>query len=454
MNEVLYLIGAIILTAAITMLITRQLLTRRMLSGPETTQPPVTDQDHFVVSNAAGTPEVQILAESEESPLPAVRVDSWALDSEDDRLLVIHRSYPSGSGTPLPEKLTTAISPIVERLPSLASDTKGMAKDCYKIVFKPEITKGLRSGTLELMRSDEVAGGFRLNAINKSGKVVVGQGSVVRVGKALRVATAGFQVASFVAGQAHLAQINERLKAIESKVDDVLNFLRDTRSGRLSGSIQYFRNQISYALVDNLHQLDVVALNDRVEAAEHWCLGMIITAKGELERYEQDVRTLRLNRWLKTAKTDERQLRKKRDQCFDAARVLLMALEVRVLANELKATLLMDYGLTIKRRDECQRGLTEAMERLKRLAGLLNNRSVELRGAFRRRKALKSLKKTIIMGTGNQLTASIKQCNSMQETLRSGIQFEGDRNQLLSTGVCIEVTRGEDGSWRGRQLTE
>lgn len=106
-----------------------------------------------------------------------------------------------------------------------------------QVVFKPEIQEGLKSGAYTLMRTDD--GETLADAVNKTTGRVVGKGRLIESGKIRQLAAVGFQMVSIAVAQAHLAEIAEGMRAINSKLDSITNRLEANDLAEIEGSIAY-----------------------------------------------------------------------------------------------------------------------------------------------------------------------------------------------------------------------
>ena len=112
-----------------------------------------------------------------------------------------------------------------------------------EVVFKKNIAAGLKTGEYELMKT---ATGERLADavdIGRSGKPVVGKGRLIESGSGKQLAAGAFQLLSIAVAQAHLAEINDNLKAISDSIDDLTSRLEDRYKGVKDGNIKYLRSK-------------------------------------------------------------------------------------------------------------------------------------------------------------------------------------------------------------------
>lgn len=97
---------------------------------------------------------------------------------------------------------------------------KGLANipgKTLEITFKPEVTKGLKNGTFELLRTKN--GEILTDAIDKKGKIV-GKARV-KSNSIKQITSAGFQLLSFAVAQSHLDEITSKLRKIEDLCKEI-----------------------------------------------------------------------------------------------------------------------------------------------------------------------------------------------------------------------------------------
>jgi hypothetical protein len=113
-----------------------------------------------------------------------------------------------------------------------------------EVIFKPEIQAGLKKGTLVLMTTKD--GETLADAIDATTKRVAGKGRLVEGGKVRQLASAGFQLLSIAVAQAHLAEIADGLRALNSKLDSITNRLESNDVAEIEGPIGYIRELATF----------------------------------------------------------------------------------------------------------------------------------------------------------------------------------------------------------------
>lgn len=135
-------------------------------------------------------------------------------------------------------------SPAISRLRQLALDSGKAAVflpgQTLQVVFKPEIQKGLQNGAYTLMKTKQ--GETLADAVSTSSSKIVGKGRLTQSGKVRQFAAAGFQLVSIAVAQAHLAEIAEGMRALNTKLDSITNRLEANDIAEIRGSIDYVRS--------------------------------------------------------------------------------------------------------------------------------------------------------------------------------------------------------------------
>ena len=140
----------------------------------------------------------------------------------------------------------------LNRVTHLTSDlfkgAVGIPNKTVKIVFSPEIQKGLSDGTYKLMqtKTKEVLA----DAIDNSTKKIVGKGRIIQGGKVRQLASGAFQLASIAVAQSHLADIERSLGAIKDSISEVLSRLENEDKARITGAFDYL-NEIALDIKNN-----------------------------------------------------------------------------------------------------------------------------------------------------------------------------------------------------------
>lgn len=191
---------------------------------------------------------------------------SFSLDPDDEKL-------PTIKITELPAKtrMTSAGVSVVgkssEALLHLIPESVDLSKPAlYKLVLPKELAGGIRTGALHLAPSKDVAGGYRLLVTN--GHHIQGHGTIVKAGKAAKIASASFQVVSFAVGQAHLQDISQKLFELEEGLKDVREYLEEGTLADIRGNQKYMEQVAKSVLSGELDEGNQDRIWDQLETID------------------------------------------------------------------------------------------------------------------------------------------------------------------------------------------
>ena len=259
----------------------------------------------------------------------------------------------------LPDGLTKHLGPLLERVPTAADTAQDLVSETYRVASSPELLEGVQDGSLEMMRSQEVQNGLRLNVVSKKGGEVVGQGNLVPKSKVLKLASAGFQLASFATGQVHLAQIDKRLEELNKGVQDVRKHLENQQEGELHGKLRYLRKITTQLRNDSLVEVDVATVNNQLETIERETLELGAAIQKEIQQRRQELKEIKLGGMTKTAKQEADKLSDHSERYTETLRRYQLVFWARLVAVELKAMLPVDQSIIAHRREEIRNDLRE-----------------------------------------------------------------------------------------------
>lgn len=135
------------------------------------------------------------------------------------------------SSSELAKRSTHLISDIVK-------GSIGIPNKTVEVVFKPEITKGLKEGTYVLMQTKN--GETLADAVDAAGKKIVGKGRIVEGGKLKQLSVGAFNLLSIAVAQSHLASIESSLSDIKGQLKDIKDKLSANDYSELKGAIDYY----------------------------------------------------------------------------------------------------------------------------------------------------------------------------------------------------------------------
>jgi len=104
-----------------------------------------------------------------------------------------------------------------------------------ELCFKADVQSKLNSGAAEMMKTKN--GEVLADAV--SNNRIIGKGRIIEGGRFKQMASAGFQLLSVAVAQSHLSDINDELKTISSKLEQVLEKLDSNDKTKIRGAISY-----------------------------------------------------------------------------------------------------------------------------------------------------------------------------------------------------------------------
>lgn len=135
------------------------------------------------------------------------------------------------SGSDLAKRSTHLISDVFK-------GSIGIPNKTVELVFKPEIAKGLKDGSYVLMQTKN--GETLADAVDATGKQVVGKGRVVQGGKLKQLSVGAYNLLSIAVAQSHLASIESSLSDIKGQLKDIKDKLNSNDYSELKGAIDYY----------------------------------------------------------------------------------------------------------------------------------------------------------------------------------------------------------------------
>ena len=278
------------------------------------------------------------------------------------------------------DELKTHLNSWLQNAPNLASSAVGMLANTYALKLDPSLAKGIADGTLSMMSS--LQGGVRGQVVDKSG-IVRGAASFVSLGGVQGIATAAmaWQLVSMVAMPYYLLNINANLERLSSRLEQIKSFLEQKEYALLAGNLAYLRN----IQADLKHQPDVVALqtfHHQFETIERETLQVLSFLDRRLNQTAEQFAKVNLEKAFFVFR-DDNKVKVLRDLVTDfesQSESYLLALSVRTLAAQLKASLTGGYNLGMSRLESTVELLPGWQVRQDNFYDLVQKRAVELDG--------------------------------------------------------------------------
>jgi hypothetical protein len=363
-------------------------------------------------------------------------------------------SESSSSSTVLPPEISRGLSSIIEELPQAIDTGLDIAKPQYRVFLKKSFREGVQNGSLEMMKSNGPAGGFRLNVINGETKKIVGQGSIVRSGKWRRYLSGGFQIVSFVAGQSHLAEISQRLNQIETTTEDIRDHLADERQGALKGKIKYMKEVLQTLREADLAPEEVTTFNNQLETVERETLEVIEALSEEFDRRGlaiEDLDPEEFKLFWRLSKNKE-QTTDEIDRYSSTVRRLETALWVRLIAAELKTYLPIDHQLLCRRRQSVRDMIKHIRVQHQESIDTAKEKASQLKGSVATEETTQAVREEVDERIEESFGPIKTRLEKMDAIARKGANVLKKRDQLLEQELELELIQKKDGSYQARMI--
>ena len=255
-----------------------------------------------------------------------------------ENLIEIARATESPSGGKRPSVLTPTatekLSRLVQSVVGEGGKTAMAQAGTYILKFSPEILRGLKDGTLEMVRNQN---GLRAIVRSTSGaKQYVANATLESpLGSPTSVALLAWQVAAIVTAQKYLADIDQKLGILQGAMTEVLDWLADQERGMLIGNYQYLTRIRSALTSQDYNENDLREFSSQLEHIDRECLQVQCSAHERLKRYKSDILVHAKKKI--SAEQAISEITSLDDNCNRAVQVILMTLQIRCLTLELKA---------------------------------------------------------------------------------------------------------------------
>ncbi len=324
---------------------------------------------------------------------------------------------------PLGQGLIDNLQPLLAQAPSMIANASHALGTSVILKFAPEAAKGLREGSLTLMKSLE--GGVRAIATDSSGKTVA-HGSLHFVSNTnpATIALAVWQVLAIVTAQKYLADISKRLAKIETAVEDIREWLENDRWAKIVSSIKYVSQlgeRLSSQKITELETQTLLgALEDIERQASHTCEAV----RGQLQMLHRRYENLNLHgiKLRKNTKEAESLINEYQHQ----TKTFLAAAFLRGHTVQLRAAMPTSRSLALDRVNCVLDDVKECSENMATFERLVERRLPELKGRFSTSKTEKDCRSHV----SNHLKKTILSSQSMCAELSDSAQLVADQLQL------------------------
>jgi|GEM_PF-4293235 len=315
----------------------------------------------------------------------------------------------------------------------------------YRLVFNPDVARGLRNGADAIVKSRDVPGAVR--AFTRDGKQISGQGNLLKAGKAAKMAAASFQMVSFVVGQAHLQGIQQKLASIEGKLSDLISSVVEGHHGKIQGNIDYMKEVAQSIISGELAPENVSAYLTQLESIEREFLQLGQTLDAEASRLIHKIAQMDLDAAMDTIEDDQVKL----IDCVDDYKILIRRAEGvligRACCVQLSQALPCPPEVLETRRESISGQHQQWSKKFNKIHKDITKRTKELRGKFtfaeteeKLRSAVKSKSSKVLMEYERSATSTmdgIEQLREAEAMLMSGFET-GESEFLLKIGSDTE----------------
>jgi len=256
----------------------------------------------------------------------------------DEKPLVTIQAVPAGPTSVqrhrLPKSQSLQIRSLLSAAPDLVVSTVAATQQSLKLVLSPELRAGLASGTSTMLSSSEVADGFRSVVVDAASGQVRGHGTLVQGINTASALSGLMNVGSFVFAQQHLADIDVRLKAIESGVARIERVLLDDVLSTIEADCEHLQRIASVVRSGEAGEADLATYRPTLEQIERDNLAAMKKLERRLEDLRKELEAVDVTRWfagrLKKANGELEQLMAMYDEVFQG---YVVACNTRLFAS-------------------------------------------------------------------------------------------------------------------------
>jgi hypothetical protein len=135
----------------------------------------------------------------------------------------------------------------------------------FELHFSAEVTRQLRNGQLELMKSSL---GTKAIAIDPKDHRILEIGSIGSNINPLAAVAFAWEIMAFITAQKFLADINQRLAFLATEVSELRHFLYDENESEIFSNYDYLRQVTSAIASGNLAFEDIIVIGTQLEDIE------------------------------------------------------------------------------------------------------------------------------------------------------------------------------------------
>ena len=284
----------------------------------------------------------------------------------------------------LPAPTRANLSQLLAGAPTaaLAGLSAASQSGSYLLSLAPAVQAGLADGSLKLM--DAAGGGWR--AMATDGSRIAGQGTLTSVGpSAVSVGAAVWAVAAYVTAQKYLADIDRRLRAIESAVDRLQMWSEHEIRAHIDADMRYLRDLFGIVRDGELREGSFHGAVTQLETIDREISRRVVELQRRLEDLVSSVEGARIEIGWMTGSTLESHRERLGKQAEVACRWLadlVGALHVKGAAAQLRSGLPGDVGFARRRVADLRADIQGTSQLHQRFHSALDRRANELVGKW------------------------------------------------------------------------
>lgn len=335
------------------------------------------------------------------------------------------------------------VEALIRNLPLAEFALERAAGKLYRLKFAPEALRQQAAGNWHLVAAR--GGGSR--AILSDGVSFRANGRVIPAGGAAAGAVVGaWQVMAIVTAQKFLADIDEKLAAIDGKLDEVKQWLEQDRRQKLVGSLSYLRH-IAHAIRDGSpDERQALVWMNQLEEIERECHQVESITVERVRALAAELDALPVTK-TRRFRQDEQKLGENLAASEHAASDGLIAAQVRGAACQLLACLPSTESVCTARVKDIERGIgalgdafaaygATAEQKIPNLKAFLAPASVQLKARARTRERLR--------GVRRRVDSALKHLRAESATLRESFTAGGkaaERELVVAVDAEGRVSR-------------
>ena len=228
---------------------------------------------------------------------PEMVPDQWLLGDREKPAALISRideiqvDKPWSSRTGLPEKFkfpdaaTARLTEMIRSLPGVESAASNLHP--LRVVYSSETATGLQTGSLEHVQTMD--GRWLPLARDGETKQITEIGHLVSNINPVAVLNIGWQIATMVTAQKHLARIHDQLARLDRQLSRLSDLISSQAVGTLNGNYRYL-NQLGEILTNGFaSRADLLAYNIKIEDIEQDSISIFEASRHRIAKTLQAV---------------------------------------------------------------------------------------------------------------------------------------------------------------------